>query len=120
MPKFEPGSPRPVNSGRRRGVRNKVPTSVKEALLEAARLKGNDRPHPVTGKRTHKGMIAYFRSLPDDLFCKLLAHIIPREIEADLTADIVARPGQPLDTMSAEQLEQVIAASERRFLTNGR
>ena len=58
--------------GRPKGAKNKVPTDLREAVLASL----HDR-----------GGVDYLNSLSDKLFVALLAKVIPKEIDATLTAN---------------------------------
>jgi hypothetical protein len=75
---FKKGTPKPPNSGRSKGTRNKSTPLLKEATLAAANLCGQDG----NGKGQ---LIGYLRMLAREhpaVFARLLAKILPTQIDA--------------------------------------
>jgi hypothetical protein len=117
MALFEKGAANPKHtnplSGRQRGP-GKIPKAIKDVVLQAAKLKG-DRVDPVTGKRARGGIVGYLSRLPDELFIQLLTRCMPKEVAAEIDITARAVSGRPVESMSDEELRQVIAASDKRL-----
>jgi hypothetical protein len=75
--KFAKNAPRPANSGRAKGRRNRTTVMLKEAILTAAELAGAD------GKGKD-GMVGYLRMLAvkeRQLFTRLLEKVLPMQLD---------------------------------------
>ena len=71
MAKFKSGNKKPANSGRKKGVQNKVTTTVKQALLDAFNELQND---------AKCNLIAWAKKNPT-AFYQLAAKLIPTEVQ---------------------------------------
>ena len=59
--------------GRPKGCKNKFTTDIREKILAALDLRGG---------------VEYLHGLDDANFCRLLARVIPQQIEGDLKIDL--------------------------------
>src|SRR3982074_3296129 len=74
--KFAKGAPKPANAGRAKGKRNKTTIMLKEAILTAAELCGQDG-------RGKDGMVGYLKMLAvkeRGLFSRLLEKVLPMQL----------------------------------------
>jgi hypothetical protein len=73
---FKKGTPRPAGAGRQPGQPNRTTRILKEAILEAAALVGQD-------KRGKDGLIGYMKRIaiayPEE-FCALLGKVLPMQL----------------------------------------
>jgi hypothetical protein len=70
---FKKGDPKPANGGRKKGVPNKVPAEVKVAVQMAFEKVGG-----------YRYLMTVAEKQPQ-VFCTLLAKIIPTEVKAEIT-----------------------------------
>jgi hypothetical protein len=87
---FKKGTPKPTNSGRSKGTRNKSTPLLKEATLAAANLCGQDG----NGKGQ---LIGYLRMLAREhpaVFARLLTNILPMQINAENDGRKLYTPGE--------------------------
>lgn len=80
---------RKKTGGRKKGTPNKVPSSVKEAIMNAFDKVGGDEYLVEVAKLDHK------------TFCSLLGRVLPKEISTSIHSD--------LDLMTDEELEAELA-----------
>ena len=76
---FKKGMPKPTNSGRTKGTRNKTTLVLKEATLLAAEACGAD------GKG-NRGLVGYLTALAQQhpaIFARLLAKLLPMQTSAE-------------------------------------
>jgi hypothetical protein len=74
--KFARGAPKPANAGRAKGKRNKTTVLLKEAILQAAELVGQDG-------RGKEGLTGYLKMLAIKeraLFSRLLEKVLPMQL----------------------------------------
>jgi hypothetical protein len=77
--KFVKGTPRPPNTGRAKGVRNRTTTMLKDAILTAATLVGQD------GKGKD-GLVGYLKMLAmreRAVYARLLEKVLPMQLHVE-------------------------------------
>jgi hypothetical protein len=77
--KFVKGTPRPPNTGRAKGVRNRTTTMLKDAILTAATLVGQD------GKGKD-GLVGYLKMLAireRSVYARLLEKVLPMQLHVE-------------------------------------
>jgi hypothetical protein len=84
---FKPGDKRPPGAGRKAGQPNRMTRAVRDALLEAF-----DR----------RGGVDFLVTLPDEVFARLLARLVPNEIAARVESESVVRLVDLSDRREAE------------------
>jgi phage-related holin len=73
---FKPGTPKPPGSGRKKGQRNRVNILLKDAIIQAATLVGQDG-------RGRDGLVGYLKSLAIKeraVYARLLERVLPMQI----------------------------------------
>jgi hypothetical protein len=102
MAKFQKGEKRPPNAGRKSGSVNKTTRLLKEAVLRAAELEG-DQDLRRTSRYAHEsdeeivrrgGLVGYLRWLARDFpiaFASLLGRVLPMQMRVDSRSEITYR-----------------------------
>lgn len=78
---FTKGTPKPANAGRRKGTRNRTTTLLKDAILQAATLLGQDGK----GKDGLTGYLMMLASRERQTFAKLLERVLPLQLDVKET-----------------------------------
>ena len=102
MAKFVKGAKRPLNAGRKRGAANKTTALLKEAILLAAELEGDQdlrttaRLNGETDEEIAKrgGLIGYLRWVARNNpapFVTLLGRVMPTQLRVDAHTDLTYR-----------------------------
>lgn len=102
MARFEKGSKRPINAGRKRGSVNRKTAILKEAILLAAELEGDQdlrttaRLNSETDGESAKrgGLVGYLRWVARNhpaTFAGLLGRVLPMQVRVDAHADVTYR-----------------------------
>ena len=79
---FRPSRPGERRGGRQKGTPNKSTTALKDAIIRAAELAGDEL------KTEQAGLVAYLKQQATDnpaSFLPLLGKILPKEVGADMT-----------------------------------
>ena len=83
---------RKKTGGRKKGTPNKVPSSVKKAIMDAFNTVGGEEYLVKVAEQDHK------------TFCSLLGRVLPKESSINISSD--------LDLMTTEELEAELARLE--------
>jgi len=74
---FKKGQPKPFKGGRAKGTKNKIPTLLKECIIAAAEIHGNDGK----GKDGLTGFLLNLAVKDLRAFAMLLARVLPLQID---------------------------------------
>ena len=74
---FKKGDPRPKNSGRARGTRNKITVRLRDCILEATELGGQDGH----GKNGAVGYLVWLSRAEPVVFGRMLEKLLPMQVD---------------------------------------
>jgi hypothetical protein len=98
--KFAKGAPKPANAGRAKGKRNKTTIMLKEAILTAAELCGQDG-------RGKDGMVGYLKMLAvkeRGLFSRLLEKVLPMQLHVQENPNRAMTPAEAVERLKERGL----------------